>query len=418
MEEPENALSIRVKNADSSQLYIPYEAAGTARKLPEGSSNCAGSFLKSTKFMGTRDYQVRCGNNMTGTWTDWVGKLYSNSIGADLQGYFTSESHYNVWCYKHDTTIPESMREEFYLALGDPGDLTNRHADYKEAIESIRSYLEMNYSYSDNFRSLKAGEDFLETFMDRGMGCDVHYASLATMMFRFYGIPSRYVEGYLITPGDVQHGASFKIGQSHQHAWTEIYVDGFGWVPIEVTPDYRYIMDEADMSVGLEAISYDNSYHEAPPEPEEDEEDVVNDRFEKLVRKGLIIGGLVVLGLLLLLLLFLVGRKVLKEQKLRKEFNHSDPRHGVCAMYGFILDRKLPIRPEAVAIGDEAAFSQLEIEENRRAEMKKELEWSRREGRKLRKEELKQKLAKYNWKELKTRISAKMHKNHKKEVQA
>ena len=66
----------------------------------------------------------------------------------------------------------------------------------------------------------------------------MHYATAATLMFRYYGIPARYVEGYLITPDDIQNAKpdeAIDIPAGNGHAWTEIYIDGLGWVPIEVT---------------------------------------------------------------------------------------------------------------------------------------------------------------------------------------
>ena len=54
----------------------------------------------------------------------------------------------------------------------------------------------------------------------------------------YYGIPARYVEGYLITPQDVegkQAGDTIEIPGTNGHAWTEIYVDGLGWIPLEMT---------------------------------------------------------------------------------------------------------------------------------------------------------------------------------------
>ena len=44
------------------------------------------------------------------------------------------------------------------------------------------------------------------------------------MMFRYYGIPARYVEGYLITPQ--MAGKTVQVPRSMAHAWVEIYVDG------------------------------------------------------------------------------------------------------------------------------------------------------------------------------------------------
>ena len=79
------------------------------------------------------------------------------------------------------------------------------------------------------------------------------------MMFRYYGIPARYVEGYLLTPKDVEKktsGKAIAIPQKNAHSWTEIYIDGYGWVPVEVCSPYYGLMPEADLQKGLESASF------------------------------------------------------------------------------------------------------------------------------------------------------------------
>ncbi len=54
------------------------------------------------------------------------------------------------------------------------------------------------------------------------IGHSVHYATAAALMFRYYGIPSRYVEGYLVTPEDVKDkkdGDKIHIPGKNGHAW-------------------------------------------------------------------------------------------------------------------------------------------------------------------------------------------------------
>ena len=61
----------------------------------------------------------------------------------------------------------------------------------------------MTYSTATDVYTKKG--DFTENFISRSkIGHSVHYATAAALMFRYYGIPSRYVEGYLITPEDIK----------------------------------------------------------------------------------------------------------------------------------------------------------------------------------------------------------------------
>lgn len=88
----------------------------------------------------------------------------------------------------------------------------------------------MTYSTATDVYTKKG--DFTENFISRSkIGHSVHYATAAALMFRYYGIPSRYVEGYLITPEDIKDkkaGDTVEISGKNGHAWTEIYIDGSG----------------------------------------------------------------------------------------------------------------------------------------------------------------------------------------------
>lgn len=59
-----------------------------------------------------------------------------------------------------------------------------------------------------------------------GRGVCQDHAHLMLAVCRARGVPARYVSGY-IDPGDVPHAAS--------HAWVDVWVDGAGWVSVDVT---------------------------------------------------------------------------------------------------------------------------------------------------------------------------------------
>lgn len=126
---------------------------------------------------------------------------------------------------------------------------------YEVYIECIREYLRENYTYSLAPGKLEEGRDFLEKFMEDKEGYCTHFATMATLMFRNYGIPARYVEGYYVSPESDEltkynsTGVSnIEVTDQRAHAWTEIYIDGYGWMPVEVTPGYAgpnyYTMEE------------------------------------------------------------------------------------------------------------------------------------------------------------------------------
>ena len=83
--------------------------------------------------------------------------------------------------------------------------------------------------------------DVIDYFLfSSGKGDSVYFASAATLMYHMYGIPARYVAGFVARPDDFQKsekGFTANITDHHSYSWTEIFLKDYGWVPVDVTPD-------------------------------------------------------------------------------------------------------------------------------------------------------------------------------------
>ena len=243
-------ISINNKTASSKYLYTPYELSG----LPDGYTGenaQADSTLYARGLFGERTYRISSLGNLVSDFTTLGAKVYQTLTagnnagdgGADaVSSYRSQESYYNTFVYQEDTALPASLKTLFQKELGDGGNRDEGHTDYYTAITRIRSYLEKNMTYSSQTDVFSEDGDFTENFLTTSkIGHSVHFATAAALMFRYYGIPARYVEGYLITPQDMegkQAGDTIEIPGTNGHAWTEIYVDGLGWIPLEMTPSY------------------------------------------------------------------------------------------------------------------------------------------------------------------------------------
>ncbi len=393
-----NRINIKVKDASRRYAYIPYElelkpASGNkARKsemiLPKGTKNYGGSHLGTEGIAGKSSYSYRSSANITGEWTDAVGKLYTAPQTEDIQSYFISESHYNVMQYENYLDIPSKLKLLFNAELGSPGDISEDHKDYKEAIDLISNYLADSYIYSESFSKPKGKEDIVEKFVETRSGCDIHFATLAALLFRYYGIPARYVEGYLITPKMVETKAeNEEIDVTHMsnHAWTEIYIDGFGWVPFEATPEYRGVMNEADMTVGLQNVDYETT----PPQPDDTENDEYNEEDDeeegKIGRKLLKIFLTLLILLIIALLLYIiykVGRKVMEERRWKKAFADKDPKKGIKALYQYASNHKWRLSDAAEGLGLAASYSTVEMQESDRKTMLLEFNKAKEQAKK------------------------------------
>ncbi|MEU4624408.1 DUF3488 and transglutaminase-like domain-containing protein [Actinoplanes sp. NPDC023801] len=78
----------------------------------------------------------------------------------------------------------------------------------------------------------KASE--IAEFLDNKAGYCQQYAAAMAWMVRAAGVPARVAFGF--TRGTQTGPGTFTITNRNAHAWTEVYFQGFGWVPFDATP--------------------------------------------------------------------------------------------------------------------------------------------------------------------------------------
>ena len=118
-------------------------------------------------------------------------------------------------------------------------------------------------------------EDIVEYFLFEGKkGYCIHFATTAVLMYRMYGIPARYVTGYLAQPGDFAEASDGTyeavLTDDQAHAWVEIYDLTAGWIPVEVTPGQSVVTEE-DLRPELEGSEVQDTPETSEPEAEPEE---------------------------------------------------------------------------------------------------------------------------------------------------
>ena len=146
----------------------------------------------------------------------------------------------------------EKFTEEQYLQLPDTEAMqriAEAAAPYMPAddlpldqrLAAIRNYIWERADYTMQPGAQPQDADFVEYFLTTGhKGYCAHYASAAVVLCRMCGIPARYCQGYVLTQNDFLLGRSgenyeINIPDNQAHAWAEIYVKGYGWIPFEFT---------------------------------------------------------------------------------------------------------------------------------------------------------------------------------------
>lgn len=99
--------------------------------------------------------------------------------------------------------------------------------------------------------------DYVLWFLhDAREGNSAAFASAAVLAFRQAGVPARYAEGYVLSEDIIKSMRALDtntctLSEHNAHAWVEVYVDGAGWMPVEVTPGFYDRVYSSDETVEI-----------------------------------------------------------------------------------------------------------------------------------------------------------------------
>lgn len=161
------------------------------------------------------------------------------SIGEDNVAYIMSDSfkmrldeRYNKIKDEYLQVPSEVPDRVINLAKEITDNCTNQY----DKAQAIYEYLKNNYEYDINLDELPKGKDAVDYFLfEKKRGYCTYFASSMAIMCRSIGIPVRYVEGAVIDYKERDNDWYF-IKTGNSHAWTEIYLNGFGWIRMDPTP--------------------------------------------------------------------------------------------------------------------------------------------------------------------------------------
>ena len=92
------------------------------------------------------------------------------------------------------------------------------------------------FSYSLTPGPTPIDRDFVDHFLfDLQEGYCTHFATAFVTMARSVGLPTRYVEGFIVS-GDADINGYLAVINRQGHAWAEVYFEGFGWHRFDPTP--------------------------------------------------------------------------------------------------------------------------------------------------------------------------------------
>ena len=216
--------------ANKKYLYTPY----SINQSDVTSSNIQKDLnLQSIALFGSKNYSYQ-ETSSTSPSELMVGSDWLNNPNASQKEYLDTESIYRSFVYENYQTVDKGL-EKTISQLFDQDDFENTgiYSVCQHIRDTMTSYLKYNDQISDK-NSLK---DFLN---QKTAGNDVLFSTVAVEAFRYYDIPARYVEGYYLKSDAIDDEGNATLTSKDGHAWVEVYFDGMGWLPIDVTPGYYY----------------------------------------------------------------------------------------------------------------------------------------------------------------------------------
>lgn len=260
----QNTVTIQNVGANRRYVYAPYSAESVSgRGITEDQDN---NYVSHAPF-GKKNY----------TYNEWSGTrpgelLYANPwvknpATTGQVAYLDAESVYAGFVYANylavDPAMEKLLQSEFF-------DGWEEEPTVYYTTERIRDVLSKKMSYKEEPELAPEGTEPISWALNQGHeGNAVLFASAAVLAYRIQGIPARYVEGYLLTE---QAAAESKTGNvtltsKNSHAWVEVYLDGAGWIPIDVTPGFYY-----DSYTLLEMVQKPDKVKHTAAEEEKDQQ--------------------------------------------------------------------------------------------------------------------------------------------------
>lgn len=233
-------LTLPEEDAESSGI-LPVEDAFLARKQGQWSHTM--SFVDISQSSDL--VRIRLVNDM-GTVYSSLESSTSEESGAVRPSLDPGDLHrYARYVQAHYLDVPEELRgelEELVRAAWSAGALGDRYmsapsfsnGDAPRYAQQLADFLSTFCTYDQSASAAPEGTDPVLYFLNESRrGYCMHYASAATLMLRTMGIPARYVSGFT---AQALSGRQVDVADRAAHAWVEVWVDGFGWYPVEVTP--------------------------------------------------------------------------------------------------------------------------------------------------------------------------------------
>ena len=260
--------------------------------------------------------------------------LQTSDDPAVLQ-YRKAESGYRQFVQHYYLQVPAEVKDilqeqwdEIAARYGSANNLTQQQAQECTLIFLSRCFPE------------EGTPEDMELPLEMAEGTTFQYATVAAMTLRYFGIPARYAEGYVISQemaADYESGETMTVDSSCAKAWVEVYQDGIGWIPMDLTPGIGEILEDPESNDPGKNNSSNKDTTEKKDEEEEEEPteqpEPTGGAMLLVILKTVLWRLLIALAVLLMIFLILwIRRKILLRRK-EKKFQSGNVSDAVAWIY-------------------------------------------------------------------------------------
>ena len=219
------AINIQMQNKAASTLFAPVFLRDVS---PQGS--LVPYFNEASELFVTRDLQADDRYSVFAP----VIEGGDTQLGALVNAAQSKTDPYYMELYATYTKLPGHLEQTLYYDLQNI--IAGAQTPYDQAC-AIKRHLQRYYRYTLTPEYPPENQDFVTFFLYvEKEGYCTYFASAMTVLCRMAGLPARYVEGFIAQPA--ADGLAYVTGLN-AHAWTEVYFEGFGWVPFDATPSQQ-----------------------------------------------------------------------------------------------------------------------------------------------------------------------------------
>ena len=187
--------------------------------------------------LGVGAYEIPVGDTANGALSEfydleyyvWPENVNIEALRGRLGEYAPYEEAYRAFVYESYLSVDAETKAFMEALISREGFSASDPYIIKKIASHIRGAGKLNEDYD---RALDRAENILIAFLSEyGEGSSHHFASAAVLLYRTLGIPARYVRGCIT---DTSADDFVEIALPLQ-AWAEVYIDGCGWIPVDVT---------------------------------------------------------------------------------------------------------------------------------------------------------------------------------------